>query len=97
MSIDVGVRMFAVIVVAGALGACARNPLASPADQCRSLTDAAYEDLQRADPKNPAAAVDIARAAALLSAATVHRQFDKFPNCIDTAERARNLLKPYAK
>ena len=78
-----------------ALAACARNPFRSEADQCRYLLDRAYAELDTAKATNPSAAADIARAAGLISAATVQRQFDKHRHCIDKAERARGLLAPY--
>lgn len=77
------------------IGACTRNPFISDAEQCQRLLDAAYTDLDRAQAKNPSATADIAHAAALISAATVQKQFDKQPNCIDKAQRARELLHPY--
>lgn len=77
--------------------ACARNPFRSPADECRALLDKGYADLERVDSPNPSAAVDIARAVGLLSAATFRRQFEKYPECIDQAGRAHDLLRPYIR
>lgn len=82
-------------LVACLLAACARNPFRSDAEECRYLLDRAYVELDTAKAINPSAAADIARAAGLISAATVQRQFDKHRNCIDKAERARGLLAPY--
>lgn len=85
------------LVTAIGAGACARNPFRTPAEECRYRIDKGYEDLERAQMPNPSAAADIARATALLSTATVQKQFDKFPECIDKATRAGALLKAYAR
>lgn len=76
---------------------CARNPFRTPADECRALLDKGYADLELVGSPNPSAAVDIARAVGLLSAATFQRQFEKYPECIDQAGRAHDLLKPYSR
>lgn len=77
------------------LTACAESPFRSEAEQCRYLLDRAYAELDSAKAINPSAAADITRAAGLISAATVQRQFDKHSLCIDKVERARELLAPY--
>lgn len=79
------------------LAGCARNPASPQAEQCRTLLEAAYADLDKANSSNFSGAADVTSAAALLSAASIQRQFSKYPNCIDKAERARALLRPYVK
>lgn len=94
-------RLYALtsITLATLLNGCAHKPepARTPNEECRYQIDEGYKDLDRAKSANPSSAADIFRAAAILSAATVQRQFDKFPECIDKATRARELLKPYAQ
>lgn len=78
-------------------GGCAERLFRAPADECRALLDKGYAELELADTPNPSAAADIVRAVGLLSAATFQRQFEKYPDCIDKAARARVLLKPYLR
>lgn len=91
-------RLLIVIVcLTMSLTGCAKNPGSAPAEQCRTLLEAAYADLDKANTNNFSGAADVTAAAGLLSAASIQRQFSKYPNCIDKAERARALLRPYVK
>ena len=96
MRIRLPVSLLLVATLSVAAG-CARNPFRTPADECRALLDKGYAELERVGSPNPSAAVDIARAVGLLSAATFQRQFEKYPQCIDQAGRAHDLLKPYIR
>lgn len=92
------------IVVAGiavGLGAgCAKDKeseVRPPPEECRYQVDEGYKELDRAKSGNPSAMADIMRATGYLSYAAVQRQFEKYPECIDRAKQARDLMKPYVK
>ncbi len=76
---------------------CARNPASAQAEQCRTLLDAGYAELEKAKADHFSGAADIMTATNLLSTAAIQRQFSKYSSCINKAERARALLKPYLK
>lgn len=82
-------------------GGCAKDkpnePVRTPLEECRYQVDEGYKELDRAKGNNPAAAGDVLRATGYLSAAAVQRQMDKYPECIEQAKHARDLLKPYVK
>lgn len=71
------------------------EPVRPPPEECRYQVDEGYKELDKAKSGNPAAMADIMRATGYLSSAAVQRQFDKFPECIEQAKRARELIKPY--
>lgn len=83
-------------VVAG----CAKDKASEvrpPPEECRYQIDEGYKELDRAKSGNPSAMADIMRATGYLSYAAVQRQFEKYPECIDRAQHARDLMKPYVK
>ena len=86
------------IAVPWVLGGCGGNkpePVRPPPEECRYQVDEGYKELDKAKSGNPAAMADIMRATGYLSSAAVQRQFDKYPECIEQAKRARELIKPY--
>ena len=83
-----------VLGAALALGACAgapKNP--AVADQCEKGLKVAYEELDFAKAKGFSGTVEWTKAASLLSAASVQKEFGKYPNCVDKVERARYYIK----
>lgn len=87
------------IALAGLIG-CAKdkeNEVRPPPEECRYQVDEGYKELDRAKSGNPSAMADIMRATGYLSYAAVQRQLEKYPECIDRAKQARDLIKPYAK
>lgn len=89
--------MTALLFAAGCGGDKPKEPARTPLEECRYQVDEGYKELERAKGNNPAAAGDVLRATGYLSAAAVQRQMDKHPECIEQAQRARELLKPYVK
>lgn len=87
--------------IAASLGAgCAKDKeseVRPPPEECRYQVDEGYQELDRAKSGNPSAMADIMRATGYLSYAAVQRQFEKYPECIDRAKQARDLMKPYVK
>lgn len=83
-----------VLGAALALGACSgapKNP--ALASQCEKGLEIAYEELDFAKAKGFSGTVEWTKAASLLSAASVQKEFGKYPNCVDKVERARYYIK----
>jgi hypothetical protein len=81
------------IVIAWLLAGCSGRPQADLAAECDRGLDAGFAELERAKTRGLDGTVDWSKAAALLSAAKIQRQFEKYPNCIEKVERARYYLK----
>lgn len=75
------------------LAACSGNPNPSQAQACHNGINTAYAELKQAESEGLGGAVDITKAASLLSAAKVQEQFEKYPNCIDKVKRARHYIR----
>jgi len=73
--------------------ACSGNPDAGQAQACHNGISKAYAELKQAESEGLGGAVDITKAASLLSAAKVQEQFEKYPNCIDKVKRARHYIR----
>jgi len=67
------------------------------AEQCERGLDAAYDELDFAKAKGFGGTVDWTRAASLLSAASVQKEFGKYPNCVDKVRRARYYIEQSQK
>ena len=61
---------------------------------CRSAIDAASADLDRAKSKGLGDFVDVVKASGLIVSATAQRSVEKYQNCAEHAQRARELLRP---
>ena len=75
------------------LTACAGNPNSSIALQCERGLKTAYQELDLAKAKGFDGTVEYTKAAALLGAAKIQKEFGKYPNCIDKVRRAREYIK----
>ena len=75
------------------LGACSSMPRANLAQACASGLDQAFTELDDAKAKGFSGTVSWVKAAGLLSAAKVQQQFEKYPNCIDKVNRAREYIR----
>lgn len=74
--------------------ACAGQPAHPPqAEQCSAGLKTAYAELNFAKAKGFDGKVAWTKAAGLLSAAEVQKQFGKYPNCIDKVKRARYYIR----
>lgn len=62
------------------------------AEQCERGLDAAYAELDFAKAKGFSGTVAWTQAASLLSAASVQKEFGKYPNCVDKVRRARYYI-----
>ena len=85
--------LIAAILAAGLLAGCSGQHQADLAAECDRGLDAGFSELESAKTRGLDGTVDWSKAAALLSAAKVQRQFEKYPNCIEKVQRARFYLK----
>ncbi len=63
------------------------------ANQCEHLLNQAEKELTDAKAAGFSSTMAVTKAAGLISAARVQQTFDKFPNCIDKANRAIKYLR----
>lgn len=75
------------------LAACSGDKPVSQAQACRNGIDQAYKEFNRAESDGFGGAVDMTKAASLLTAAKIQEQFEKYPNCIDKVKRARHYIR----
>lgn len=67
------------------------------AQQCSQGLDQATAELEKAKADGFGEAVQVTKAASLLTAAAVQKQFEKYPNCVDKVRRARAYLADVRK
>ena len=89
MNITATAGMFSLVVI---LTACSGNTSAAQANSCKNGISQAYAEFERAESDGFGGAVDMTKAAGLLSAAKIQEQFEKYPNCIDKVKRARHYI-----
>jgi len=75
------------------LGACGSKPRMSQAERCSNGLDRAFAELDGAKASGFSGTVSWVKAASLLSAAKVQQQFEKYPNCINKVNRAREYIR----
>lgn len=85
-------RLIAVALATG-LVLSAPNLHASQESRCSKGLDVANQELSDAKIKGFGGTVAFAKAAGLLTGATVQKQFGKYRNCIVKVKRARRLIK----
>ncbi|MEJ2359997.1 MAG: hypothetical protein P8Z75_01020 [Gammaproteobacteria bacterium] len=74
------------------LSACAA-PNAQQAAECSRMLSIATHELEAAKARGFSSTVSLTKATALISAAKIQEQFNKYPNCIDKAVRARKFIR----
>lgn len=91
--------VFGLVLLSGIslLSACAENPTSPEAVRCHNLLDTGFNYADNVKGQHLSDAADIITATSLLSAASTQREFSRYPGCIDKAQRAIALLKPYVK
>ena len=90
------VRLGHVGVLVGAIGlaACSGQPSRPDlARQCEQGLAQANKELDFAKADGFSGTVEWAKAASLLSAAAIQKQFEKYPNCIEKVDRARYYIR----
>ena len=85
--------IFSLFLIAG----CQTNPasrLASlSARQCQHLLRLANQELTFGKAKGFCGTVECTKAATLITGASIQYEFEKYPNCINKAKRARRFIK----
>jgi len=89
------VKLRFAIVLALLLPGCAL--FQTERERCGSLLDKAWEELDISKAEGFAALVSYGRAAALLAQAKIDQTQEKFPSCIESAERARAYISESRK
>ncbi len=64
---------------------------------CADGLEIANRELELAKAGNLSDTVALTKAASLLTAAAIQKQFEKYPNCIDKVKRARHYIKRATK
>lgn len=85
-------RLAVFALVLPLLAGCSGNPNSSLAKQCSDGIDVAYSELNLAETQGFSGSVSWAKAASLLTAAKVQYEFEKYPNCIEKVNRAREYI-----
>jgi len=75
------------------LTACQQRPDHGLGHQCADKLHRAQEELHRAKVDGFNGTVAWTKAASLITAAGIQKQFEKYPNCIDKADRARGYIR----
>lgn len=81
-----------ILIGSGLISACAA-PNPQKAAECSRLLSIATRELEAAKAKGFSSTVSLTKATALISAAKIQQQFDKYPNCINKAIRARKFIR----
>jgi hypothetical protein len=91
-------RVTSIIGIAASIAACPGPPKnIALAEQCERGLDVAYDELNFAKAKGFGGTVAWTQAASLLSAASVQKEFRKYPNCVDKVRRARYYIEQSQK
>ncbi|GMR16698.1 MAG: hypothetical protein BMS9Abin31_1064 [Gammaproteobacteria bacterium] len=75
------------------LAGCETNPSSPSARQCQHGLKIANKELNFAKAKGFSGTVAYAKAATLLTGASIQYEFGKYPNCIDKVKRARRFIR----
>lgn len=86
------VSLFIVLIGFGLLSSCAA-PNPQKAAECSRLLAIASRELKAAQAKGLSGTFELTKAVGLMSAAKIQLQFNKYPNCIDKAIRARKFIQ----
>ena len=86
-------KMLTLLMLTSLAVGCAGNPNSSIALQCKDGLRVAYEELDFAKAKGFSGTAEYAKAASLLGAASVQKEFEKYPNCINKVGRARAYIR----
>ncbi len=76
-----------------AIAGCAGSPTSSVAYQCDRGLTVAQQELDYAKAKGLSGTVEYTKAASLLGAAQIQKEFGKYPNCVDKVRRARAFIR----
>jgi hypothetical protein len=83
---------FILISFAVLVGACSGRIASGIAQECSDQLNLAEAELNKAKADGLGEAVSITKAASLLAAAAVQKQFEKYEGCVDKSQRARAFI-----
>jgi hypothetical protein len=83
----------AVMAVSLLVISCSGRIATEQGQQCSEGLRVAYEELDFAKARGFSGTVAWSKAASLLSAASVQKEFEKYPNCLEKVTRARAYIK----
>lgn len=81
----------ATVMMAGVLAGCAA-PNPRLAGECERMLSIAESHLAAAKARGFSSSINITKAAGLISGAKIQQQFNKYPNCINKAQRAIKFI-----
>lgn len=81
-----------VIAVTVLAAGCSAQIASDIAQQCSEELNAADAELNKAQADGLGGAVSVTKAAGLIAAAAVQKQFEKYEGCLDKARRARAFI-----
>lgn len=81
------------VSIAALTAACSGRIASDQAVQCSEGLKTAYGELEDAKVKGFSGTLAWSKAASLLTAASVQKEFEKYPNCVDKVERARLYIR----
>jgi len=86
-------RLFVFLFILLAMVACAGKPTGASAQMCSDRLAATEQAFNAAEWGSSAGNIlNQTRAASLLGAAKIQREFGRYPNCIDKVQRARYYI-----
>jgi hypothetical protein len=85
------------MLVAVALAVSAAPPSPKGRERCGLLLDAAWKELDLAKAQGFSGTVSYSKAAGLLTRAKTNQMVEDYPECIETAERARFYISESRK
>jgi uncharacterized protein YceK len=81
-----------VLAACSLLAGCSSRISSDLAQECSQGLSQAEAEMQKAKADGLGDAVSLGKAAGLLTAAAIQKQFEKYPNCIDKVQRARAYI-----
>ncbi len=90
-------RSLLIIFIAAISAGCSGLISSDISQQCSEMLAAAETDLDNAKAGGLSDAVSISKAAGLITAAAVQKQFEKYEGCVDKAQRARAFIADTVK
>jgi uncharacterized protein YceK len=80
------------VAVAALASGCSSQIGSDIAQQCTEELSAANAELDKAQADGFGGAVSVTKAASLIAAAAIQKQFEKYEGCLDKAQRARAFI-----
>jgi hypothetical protein len=81
------------VLAALVLSACVTRVNSELSQQCTDGLKVAEEELDFAKAKGFSGSLSWSKAATLITAANIQKQFEKYPNCVEKVKAARELIK----